>query len=140
MKKSFELGNVASSQESSGLEEQSEERLKELKKKLVGQMAIPVYQKKHFWSPDFVKCDGKIIRYDMRALGIWRASLHVKLTAPLFCSVIFVVVLQLLFLVHAGAGQLFSHNLDGLGNLAAHGRTLHCGIPNCDVRDHHAVQ
>lgn len=74
MKNSFELSNVASSPDQIGLEDQSDERQKELKEKLVGQMKIPVYQKKHFWSPDFVKCDGKIIRYDMRALGIWRVS------------------------------------------------------------------
>lgn len=55
-------------------EDLSNDTQKEIKKTAVGQMKVPVYMKPHFWSPDFVKCDGKIIKYDLRALGIWRVS------------------------------------------------------------------
>lgn len=76
MQKDFELKNENASVETGngGLEEQGVDRQKEIKVKVVGQMKIPVYQKFHFWSPDFVKCDGQIIKYDLRALGIWRVS------------------------------------------------------------------
>ncbi len=70
-----ELGNVVSKPQSADLEQQSNEKLQEIKNNFVGQMKVPVYQKVHFWSPDFVKCDGKIIKYDLRAFGVWRVSL-----------------------------------------------------------------
>ena len=64
--------------DASGCEDLSNDKQKEIKKATIGQMKIPVYMKPHFWSPDFVKCDGKIIKYDLRALGIWRVR---KLTS-----------------------------------------------------------
>lgn len=78
MQKNFELKNTlaTAAEDGDGLEDLSGDRQKELREKLVGQMKIPVYQKPHFWSPDFVKCDGKIIKYDLRALGIWRVSVY----------------------------------------------------------------
>jgi hypothetical protein len=75
MKQSYELKNLGSEQGNDGLEDLSPDRQAERRKKVVGQMAVPVYMKPHFWSPDFVKCDGKIIKYDLRALGIWRVRM-----------------------------------------------------------------
>lgn len=77
MQRNLELKNVSgpSGNATDGLEDLSGDRQKEVKQKIVGQMKVPVYQKPHFWSPDFVKCEGKIIKYDLRALGIWRVRL-----------------------------------------------------------------
>ena len=76
MKPDLELRNVLN--DHAPLEELDGNRQEEVKIKFIGQMKVPVYQKPHFWSPDFVKCDGKIIKYDLRALGIWRVR-HLKL-------------------------------------------------------------
>jgi hypothetical protein len=72
----------------SGCEDLSNHKQKEIKKAIVGQMKVPVYMKPHFWSPDFVKCDGKIIKYDLRALGIWRVRKNWRLNS------LFVVILN----------------------------------------------
>ena len=55
------------------------------KKIVLGQMKVPVYQKQHFWSPDFVKCEGKIIKYNLRTFGVWKVS-HIKHRCALLTS------------------------------------------------------
>jgi len=90
-KTTVELSSAASSiKNGSDVEDVGNDKQQEIKIALVGQMKVPVYQKPHFWSPDFVKCDGKIIKYDLRALGIWRVS-H-----PLLCGFIYFSQITLL--------------------------------------------
>ena len=76
-KTNVELSSAASGVKGDAdVEHLGNDKQQDIKKALVGQMKVPVYQKPHFWSPDFVKCDGKIIKYDLRALGIWRVRLR----------------------------------------------------------------
>jgi hypothetical protein len=85
--KSFvELGGVSNFAINSVDVESADEikRRISLKREYVAQMPVPVYQKKHFWSPDFVKCEGKIIKYNMRALGVWRVRIRSVYFVSLF--------------------------------------------------------
>eukprot|EP01032_Pedospumella_encystans_P008138 gene8138-9693_t len=112
-KTNVELSSAASSVKGeSDVEDSGNDKQQEIKKALVGQTKVPVYQKPHFWSPDFVKCDGKIIKYDLRALGIWRALVscsHTIITdyetwQHLGCLVL-VGVLTALFVVFTGLNK-----------------------------------
>jgi hypothetical protein len=130
MQSTFELRGATTAPTSSGegLEDLSGSRQAEMKSKFVGQMKIPVYQKPHFWSPDFVKCEGKIIKYDLRALGIWRVSLY-------GCSAQAPDSANVGFTTHTGAGELLAHDHHRLGNMAAHRVPLSLRVPYRHYRD-----
>lgn len=42
------------------------------RKQTLGQLPIPMEKEEHLLDPWFYKCDGKIIKYDMRELGRWK--------------------------------------------------------------------
>ena len=106
-KDAMELGTITPS----GINFSDDQPL-QYKKVVLGQMKVPVYQKQHFWSPDFVKCDGKIIKYNMRAFGVWRVSGSI--------SLVHFSILFFLSFSPTGACELVAHNSDGLADLVSY--------------------
>jgi hypothetical protein len=44
------------------------------RKQTLGQLPIPMEKEEHLLDPWFYKCDGKIVKYDMRELGRWKVT------------------------------------------------------------------
>jgi hypothetical protein len=47
---------------------------------IIGQIPVPWYKKEHKYSPWLLKCDGKIVKYEMRGLHVWKALVTVSHT------------------------------------------------------------
>lgn len=44
------------------------------RKETLSQLAVPLEKEEHTLDPWFLKCDDKIVKYDMRELGKWKVS------------------------------------------------------------------
>jgi hypothetical protein len=51
-----------------------------LRKAAIKQIPAPFYKKDHLFAPWLLKCDSKIVKYDMRGLHVWRALVSVPHT------------------------------------------------------------
>jgi hypothetical protein len=54
----------------------------------VGQIPIPWVPEKTGFNPGFLKCDGKIVKYDSKGLAIWRVSFPAHIRYSFFTSVL----------------------------------------------------